>query len=80
MYVIAPLLPLFAQWASIPVIIMTSDDEEDTSENMLSLGADDCLKKPLGEGLLKMRINKALESNRLKCWVAKVCVYISICV
>ncbi len=41
------------QWTTIPVIIMTSDDEVDTTDNMLALGADDCLKKPLGDGLLK---------------------------
>ena len=51
---------------------MTSDDEADTTDTMLSLGADDCLKKPLGEGLLKKRISKALESNRLRMWVAKL--------
>ena len=41
------------QWANIPVIIMTSDEEADTSDTVLALGADDCLKKPLGDGLLK---------------------------
>lgn len=51
---------------------MTSDDDTDTADAMLSLGADDCLKKPLGEGLLKKRISKALESNRIRMWVAKL--------
>jgi hypothetical protein len=67
-----PVTVFWLQWANIPVLIMTSDDDTDTADAMLSLGADDCLKKPLGEGLLKKRISKALESNRIRMWVAKV--------
>jgi hypothetical protein len=40
------------------VIIMTSDAEVYTADEMLALGADDCLRKPLTDGVLKTRINK----------------------
>ena len=46
---------------------MTSNEEEETSGEMLVLGAEDCLRKPLTDGVLRMRINK-VRSTSVREW------------
>ncbi len=49
---------MVVQWRDIPVIVLTSNEEEETGGEMLVLGAEDCLRKPLTDAVLRMRINK----------------------
>ena len=50
---------------------MTSNEEEETSGEMLVLGAEDCLRKPLTDGVLRMRINKVRDTG-VREWECRV--------
>ncbi len=52
------LFPSFVQWRDIPVIVLTSNEEEDVGSEMLVLGAEDTLRKPMSDATLYVRINK----------------------
>jgi DNA-binding response OmpR family regulator len=54
---------------AIPVIVMSSLDDQQTSLECLRLGADDVLVKPFSVEVVVSRINAVLERFRLRHWV-----------
>jgi len=54
------------QLQSIPVIVLSADDEPQTVVRCIALGADDHLRKPCDPVFLRTRINASLEKKRLR--------------
>lgn len=50
-------------WTTVPVIILTVNDDEDTKVKLLDSGADDFLSKPFSSAELQARIRVALRHN-----------------
>jgi DNA-binding NtrC family response regulator len=55
---------LKAEWAEVPVIVVTNSHGDDTASRALALGAFDYLTKPVNRTRLNATVQKALEFNR----------------
>jgi two-component system KDP operon response regulator KdpE len=56
----------FRKWTSVPIIILTVNDDEATKVRLLDAGADDYLTKPFGAPELLARIRVGLRHNEFK--------------
>ncbi len=54
------------KWRDIPVIMLSTLDDQDGVARCLEMGAEDYLAKPFNPALLKARINACLEKKRLR--------------
>jgi len=57
-------LKRFRAWTSIPILILTAAEDEDTKVDLLDAGADDYLTKPFGIPELLARIRVGLRNRR----------------
>ncbi len=60
------LLAELRQRTNVPIIMMTATDDDDHLVNLLQMGADDCLVKPLRTRLLRARVHALL--RRTQAW------------
>ena len=51
----------------IPVIFLSADDESDAEIRGFELGADDFIRKPFVSAVVKRRVERSIESFRLRC-------------
>ena len=54
------------EYEDIPVIFLTGDDDEDTEVQGLNCGADDFIRKPFRQKILKSRIDRTIKLIRLQ--------------
>ncbi len=57
-------LKAFRIWTSVPVIVLTANDDEQTKVTLLEMGADDYVTKPFSARELLARMNVALRHHR----------------
>ena len=60
------------KWSGCPVLIITSDDREDTVVEALSTGADDCIRKPLQPAEILARFQARLRDVETRAAKQKV--------
>lgn len=51
----------------VPIIFLTADDESDAEVRGFELGADDFIRKPFVSAVVKHRVERSIESFRLRC-------------
>ena len=60
--------------ADVPIILMRSPDDPSAELKGLSLGAVDCIAKPLSAEVVKLRINNHIEIKRMRDELAKLAI------